>query len=112
MIKKLSKLRYWEIAAVGLSLAVIANLLVMFAVRFINGTWPQANEAAHIAYMILSAFVSWIIVGIAVEAINQKHREALVTEALDTITDLYATIKIEPGKGRYRVAGEAEADRG
>jgi hypothetical protein len=96
MIKKLAKLKYWEIAALGLSLAVVANLLVMFAVRFINGTWPQTNEAAHIAYIVLSAFLSWTIVGIFVEAINQKHREALVEDALDTISDLYASFKMEP----------------
>jgi len=99
MIRNLSRLKYWEIAALGVSLAVIVNLLVMFAVRFIVGTWPQANEAGHIAYIILSAFVSWTIVGFFVEAINHKHREALADKVMD---------EIAAGNGRHR----AEADCG
>jgi hypothetical protein len=107
MINKLSKLKYWEIVTLGLALSVTANLLLMFAVRFINGTWPQTNEAAHIAYVILAAFFAWTIVGIFVEAFASKWRQARTQKVLDEYLDLLAGYG--EGTGKHRTE---EADRG
>lgn len=90
MIKKLSKLRYWELAALGVSLIVVTNLLIMFAVRYLNGTWPQTTEAAHIAYVVISTAMAWVLSGIFVEAGFAKWREAKQATALDNLLDLIA----------------------
>lgn len=106
MIKKLSKLKYWEIAALGISVTVTAILLVAFATRALVGTWPQTDEAAHIAYVIVSAAIAWISSGIFIEAIFLKHRNARAASALDNILDMIAGF--DEGTGKHR----QEADRG
>lgn len=112
MINNLAKLKHWELAVLGLSLAVVANVLVMFAVRFVNGTWPQTTEAAHIAYVIISAVLVWGIIGVFSEAILVKRRNALVQQGMDEVLNLYAGFVA--GAGRHRAEGpyDQEADRG
>ena len=111
MIKNLAKLKHWELAVLGLSLASVANVLVMFAVRFVNGTWPQTTEAAHIAYIIVSAFLSWTIVGIFTEAAFQKRRNAQVQQAMDNVMDLYAGYFIA-GAGKHRAEEPYDQEAG
>lgn len=93
MINKLSKLKYWEIAVLGLALSAVVNVLIMILIRFLNGTWPQVTEAAHIAYLITAAASAWIITGIFVEAGLTKWRRAKVDDYLDLIA---------AGVGRHR----------
>jgi hypothetical protein len=107
MIDKLTKLKYWEIAALGISVTVTAILLVAFATRWFVGTWPQTDEAAHIAYVIVSAAVAWVSSGIFVEAIFLKHRLARIAGALDNVMDRLAGFT--EGAGKHRAE---EADRG
>lgn len=117
MIRKLSKLKYWEIAALGLSVSVVANLLLMFAVRAINGTWPQTHEAGWVAYMVIASAVSWSAVGVAVEAILHKGRQGrydlLEQCILDAVSDYYCQFKDigpEPEYHGSHVAGPINLD--
>jgi hypothetical protein len=117
MIKNLAKLKYWEIAALGLSLSVTASLLIMFATRALVGTWPQTNSAAWVAYLVVSAVASWTITGVAVEAILHKDRqyryELLEEEILDTVSDFYSHFKDVGPRPEYHgshVAGPMNLD--
>jgi protein-S-isoprenylcysteine O-methyltransferase Ste14 len=107
MINNLAKLKYWEIITLGLALSVTANLLLMFAVRFLNGTWPQTNEAAHVAYVIISSILAWVIVGIFVEAVAVKWRMLRNRRLVDEYLDMLAGF--EEGTGKHR---EGAAERG
>lgn len=98
MIKNLAKLKYWEIVTLGLALPVAANILLMIAVRAINGTWPQTNEAGWIAYAVTSAVFAWAIVGVFAEAWFLKWREARHQKLVDQYLDGIAN-----GTGRHRV---------
>jgi uncharacterized membrane protein (DUF485 family) len=113
MIKNLAKLKYWELAALGVSTSVVTVLLLAFATRLLAGTWPQTTEAGYIAYIIAAAFTSWIISGIFTEAAFQKRRNALVQQGMDEVMDLYAGYYIA-GAGRHRAEEpyDQEADRG
>lgn len=87
MIKALSQRKYWEIAVAGLVTAVVAVLLVAFAGRWAASTWPAAWAGIHIGYVIVSAAMAWVVVGIFAEAAFYKRRAVLAREATDALMD-------------------------
>jgi hypothetical protein len=85
MIKKLATLKYWEIVALGLSATIAVMLGILATTQWVINTWPQATQAANMAYLILTAATAWVLVGITVEACMQRRRNKVISAAVDNI---------------------------
>lgn len=99
MIKKLSQLKYWQLAVLGLVASALAVLAVSALLRAAVAAWPQAGEASLTAYVIIAAAVAWISVGIFTEAAFYKARlqrlQALLDEVMDDIAGYYEELAID-----------------
>lgn len=87
MIRKIAKLKYWEIAVTGILATTAAMLAVFFGGRWAVDTWPGAYDGIQIAYFISAAVVSWGVVGIFVEAALTRYRTSQVDGALDQLAE-------------------------
>lgn len=85
MIKDISKLKYWQIAVIGVAVSVTVMLLLAFAARVAVVNWPAARDGIHIAYLITAAAAAWIATGIYIEAAFLKHRRKQIDDVMDQI---------------------------
>jgi hypothetical protein len=105
MIMKLSKLKYWELAALGVCSAATAIMLVAGGIGLLVNLFPQAYQAGQIAYLISAAALAWIITGIFIEAGFTRYRSSHLDESLDRLAEALglaiteAEKKNEAGRG-------------
>lgn len=89
MIEKLSEFKPWVLAVAGFISALGSILALSVLSDLARAAWPEATVGIVAGYLVFGAITSYVLVGVAFEAIALRYRKVWFEDALEGLIEQY-----------------------